>query len=439
MSNDGAQERPGADTLEQAVRMLLRSVPETWSEYDRAALTEPCEQGLALLVAAGMVEQRWSFRLRMFGHPVVVEATASVTGEYGAVEALERVAAGMWEQWRDAWQERMKGPTKDAPAFHCERIGREQWRLTADGIRAREDLETDAATVFDFVLKRGFFDGWSRLSPDGRISQRLPVRGKGALEKMELVKADAPGPAGVSIANWGEGGKAFADAFAGLFAAMQAKAILPTESCAPTSQSRPAEFAFYREGDGWTIRGFGQEGHFKDKIGFQFLAKLLAAPQGTVSMMDLVAEGLAPQGTVTMSDWAAEGESCDTGVPAGDMVLDREAMNSYRRHLDYLDDQIARARRHHDPGAVESLEQERQLVLDTLASAMGLDDRGRRLGDDLDRLRSRVAGALKRCYKAIRQAGLDKLADHFEGAVSAAGPIYSYRPAEQPDWRFSKF
>jgi|GEM_PF-3592550 len=239
-----SNEQPGEDTLEQAIRTLLRSVPEAWAEYDPAVMTEPRERALFLLVAAGMVERRSSFRLRMFGHPVAVEATFTVTGEYGGVEALERVAAGVWDQWRDAWQERTTGPAKDAPAFHCERIGREQWRLTADGIQARANLETEAAVVFDFVLKRGFFDGRPRQMPDGRISQRLPVRGKGALEKMELVKADAPGagPAGVSIANWADGGKAFADAFAAAFASIQAKGNPPAIAHAPTSTKPTATY-----------------------------------------------------------------------------------------------------------------------------------------------------------------------------------------------------
>jgi len=230
-----SNEQPGEDTLEQAIRTLLRSVPETWTEYDPAVLNEPRERGLFLLVAAGMVERRSSFRLRMFGHPVAVEATFTVTGEYGGVEALRPMAASMWEQWGHAWQAK-KGPTKDA--FHCERIGREQWRLTTDGIDARADLEGGkGAVVFDFVLKRGFFDGRPRLMPDGQISQRGPVRGKGALEKLELVKADAPGagPAGVSIANWADGGKAFADAFAGLFAMMQAKTNAPTSTEPPVT------------------------------------------------------------------------------------------------------------------------------------------------------------------------------------------------------------
>lgn len=212
--------------MEQAIRDLLRTVPETWGEYDPDGLTEPQSRALFLLVAAGRVERRISLRLRLFGHPTAVEATFTATGEYGVVEALERLAAGVWDEWRDVYEKRRAGELKEAPAFHCERIGREQWRLTAEGIQARQDVDAgQLKMVLDFVLKRGFFDGSPRLRPDGRITRRGPVRGKGALEKMELVRADSPGagPTAVSIANWPDGGKALADALAKVFTAMQAK------------------------------------------------------------------------------------------------------------------------------------------------------------------------------------------------------------------------
>jgi len=235
-------EQPDEDPLEQAIRTLLRSVPETWAEYDPDGLTEPQARALSLLVAAGMVERRITFRLRLFGHPVAVEATITITGEYGAVEALKRLSAGVWEEWRDTYEKRRAGDLKEASAFHCERIGREQWRLTTEGIQARGDLETEAAVVFDFVLKRGFFDGEPRLMPDGRISQRLPVHGKGTLERMKLVKAGAPGagPAGVSVANWADGGKAFADVVAAKSAEIQATAAPPAPAPAAKAEAEDA-------------------------------------------------------------------------------------------------------------------------------------------------------------------------------------------------------
>jgi hypothetical protein len=164
-----------------------------------------------------MIERRISFRLQMFGHPVAVEATITVTGEYGFAEAVKYVSARMLDDWREVFENRKSSDQKDDPMVHCERIGNEQWRLTAEGLVARGDLNNgNSSMVFDFVLKRGFFDGRPRLMPDGRISRREPVRGQGKLEKMALVNSNA-GPTGVNIDNWGEGAKAFAAAFAELF------------------------------------------------------------------------------------------------------------------------------------------------------------------------------------------------------------------------------
>jgi hypothetical protein len=204
------------ETLEHAVDRLLRTVPQVWTEYDESVLSALEERALSLLTGAGMIERRISFRLQMFGHPVAVEATITVTGEYGFAEAVRYIPARMQEYWREVFEKRKASDQEDAPAFHCERIGNEQWRLTGEGLLARADLDNgNSATVFDFVLKRGFFDGRPRLMPDGRISRREPVRGQGKLERMTLVNSSAA-PPGVNIANWGDGAKAFAAAFAEL-------------------------------------------------------------------------------------------------------------------------------------------------------------------------------------------------------------------------------
>jgi hypothetical protein len=106
--------------------------------------------------------------------------------------------------------------------------------LTDQGVIARKDLDGEGpkaagpipamqtqpqGAVFDFVLKKGFF------------KQRPPVRGKGALLKMQKIKADAA-PAAINIGNWRDGGDAFAQSFSPLIVklleAMQAKAPAPT-------------------------------------------------------------------------------------------------------------------------------------------------------------------------------------------------------------------
>lgn len=204
-------------TLEQAVAHFLRTVPETWTDHDLSTLSELQERGVCLLSAAGMIERRVTLRLRVVGHPVAVEATITMTGEAGLAQAMEFVLKDLWNDWQEALEQH-----GDGTVSHCERIGNEQWRLTAEGVLARNDLDAgNAAMVFDFVLRRGFFDGQPRLLPNGKISQRLPVRGVGKLERLTRVNANASS-AGVSIANWDAGAEAFAKAFTELLKATQA-------------------------------------------------------------------------------------------------------------------------------------------------------------------------------------------------------------------------
>jgi hypothetical protein len=230
---------PQGDTVESLVARFLRVVPETWTDHDPTKSSELHERALDLLTTAGMIERRVTLRLRMIGHPALVEATITMTGEAGLAQAMEFVLKDLWNDWREAFEQR-----GDGPVSHCERIGNEQWRLTAEGVAARNDLDAgNAATVFDFVLRRGFFDGQPRLLPDGRISQRLPVPGRGVLERMRRVSGDAS-PANMAIANWEAGGQAFAAAFAELLKAKQAAeepAPAPMAGNARPSQKRSTE------------------------------------------------------------------------------------------------------------------------------------------------------------------------------------------------------
>jgi hypothetical protein len=207
---------PNGNALEQLIARFLRTVPEKWAEYDLAALSEIEELAIRLLTAAGMIERRMTIRLRLFGHPEVAEATITFTGEGGLAQAAESLLADLWDDWREIFEKRKASDLKDAPTSHCERIGKEQWRLTIDGASARNELGGDeiaSTRMLDFVLKRGFFDGKPRLLPGGRISQRLPVNGRGALERMLRVGSATP-RAGFDITNCPEVGEAVAKALA---------------------------------------------------------------------------------------------------------------------------------------------------------------------------------------------------------------------------------
>lgn len=229
--------------VEQAIGALLRRIPPAWSEFDRDGLTEIEEKGLFLLGAAAMVEKRTAFRVRLIGHPIAVHATVTATGEYGFAEAMEQVVAGAWQQWRADLEKR---PLNEKLAFLCERIGIDQWRLTHEGVLARADIEAgDPATVCDFVLKRGFFDGKPRLLPDGRVSKREPVRGRGKGERLEFVSAEKLDPQGPAVAvnNWPEGASAIAAAFAPFFADLKPQGDPPAARATPSSNSPASAIA----------------------------------------------------------------------------------------------------------------------------------------------------------------------------------------------------
>ncbi len=152
------------DAIETLVGQLLRSVPETWADLDPPTLSALQEQTLFLLTASGMIERRVTFRLRMAAQPDAVEATISITGEGGLAQAMQFLIKETWNDWREGFENQRGDDSDDTPRFHCERVGSEQWRLTPEGVMARSDLDNgNTATVIDFVLKKGSYDGKPRM------------------------------------------------------------------------------------------------------------------------------------------------------------------------------------------------------------------------------------------------------------------------------------
>jgi len=203
---------------------LLGRAPERWAVLSPDDLSAKEADALALLVAAELVERRCHLRLQMFHRPMVIEATITATGEYGLVEALESLAAGLWEDWRAAFSTWRNGDARGPAPVHCELLEPQEWRLTASGVQARYDLaEGHGRSVCDFVLRR-----WP-------LTLRPPVRGQGRLVKFGPVDAMSA-PAAIAVANWSEGAAAFAEAFARLAESLPSKGQAPSAaSSVPTS------------------------------------------------------------------------------------------------------------------------------------------------------------------------------------------------------------
>ena len=187
--------------------LFLRSVPESWDELDPSGLTAIHERLLAQLTVAGLVERRVTLRLRVSGAPGVMEATIVFTGECGLAKAVEFVLADLWPIWRN----RSESANEAVRRVHCERLGHEEWRVTEEGVLAREDIAAGREQgVVDFILRRGFFDGQAMGLPDGRSHRRVAVEGHGSLIRIRRVADETPGRA--TITDWEAGAVAISQA-----------------------------------------------------------------------------------------------------------------------------------------------------------------------------------------------------------------------------------
>ena len=119
---------------------MLRRVPDGWTAFSPDDLSAQQTSSLAFLVVAEMVERCCRFRLRMLNQSLAVEATITATGEYGLVEALETLAASLWENWRGDFAAWYASDTRDSTPVHGELLEPQEWRLTTSGDQARCDL-----------------------------------------------------------------------------------------------------------------------------------------------------------------------------------------------------------------------------------------------------------------------------------------------------------
>lgn len=200
------------DLLAEAVAGLLARIPEKWEPVP-SDLSDHEKQALVALIAAGLVERRITFSIRLPGQQERAIIAIEITGEGGLAEAMEGALQELWLRWGKRWAE-LRGEVGSPK--HIIETKEDYWRLSSHGKIAKEDLESEdplnRRCPIDFVLRRGFFDGAPKLMPDGRIVRREPVRGYGRLLRCQIENAPS-GSLGVEVNNWQAGAEAFAKAF----------------------------------------------------------------------------------------------------------------------------------------------------------------------------------------------------------------------------------
>jgi hypothetical protein len=119
--------------------------------------------------------------------------------------------------------------------------------------------------------------------------------------------------------------------------------------------------AFLPQGDNWIVAYGGRRTVLADMKGLHDLRRLLSAPGEEIHCLDL-AERAA-------------------GSDSGDAVLDARARRAYQERIRDLQEELVEAEDMNDLGRAERVRAEMDRLIETLASALSLGGRSRRLGD----------------------------------------------------------
>jgi len=180
---------------------------------------------------------------------------------------------------------------------------------------------------------------------------------------------------------------------------------------APPPPTRPPH-VFRRDHDVWTLAFDGVEIRIPDAKGLRDMHALLAHPH-----VEIPAARLATDLFVSAD------------APP---VLDARAKEDYRRRLDALAHELDRADRRGDAGRAETLEKERQALLDELRRAAGLGGRDRSMHSDRERIRKTVTARIRDTLRRLDDRH-PALAAHLRASVRT-GAACVYAPAEPVSW-----
>jgi hypothetical protein len=180
-----------------------------------------------------------------------------------------------------------------------------------------------------------------------------------------------------------------------------------------------SEFIFRADGDGYFLRGFGEQGHISARgaKGLHDIFRLVKSPRVLVPMLVLD---------------AGEGTRLLNGDEhSRQPVADEETLKSIMAKRNQLKADIKNAN-----SEVERDELREELEkLETEAKKMfGLAGESRDLNNPNDRLRPKLLWRKTSACKLMKDCGLSKLADHFDISIKSADGCLVYSPSINITW-----
>jgi hypothetical protein len=167
-----------------------------------------------------------------------------------------------------------------------------------------------------------------------------------------------------------------------------------------------------RDGMDWLLAYGGRQVRLRDAKGLHDLATLVANPGHEVAATTLLAGGAtAPRS-------------------GADAMLDEWARTAYRRRIEELDRELARADAGGDAARSARAAAERAEIVAALKGAVGLGGRPRRLGDADEKARTTVTARIKDVVRRIAEVH-PELAAHLSQAIKT-GRVCVYQPTSPP-------
>lgn len=186
---------------------------------------------------------------------------------------------------------------------------------------------------------------------------------------------------------------------------------------APGSGAAPAEAAaLVPEAGQWRLSFAGQTVRLPDLKGLHDIRRLLERPGTEVHCLDLAERG-------------------DEHF-AGDAALDEPARRTLKARIRDLQEDLAEAEDRNDPLRAERLRGEIEELVDTLAKALGLGGRSRRLGSLAERARTTVTWRIRHALRKI-EAAHPALGRHLANSLRT-GTFCAYRPERSIAWQLSE-
>ncbi len=182
---------------------------------------------------------------------------------------------------------------------------------------------------------------------------------------------------------------------------------------------------FRRDGEYWTIAFQGDSFRLQDAKGLRYLARLLAGPGQEIHALDLVARERDP-GARTRVESRTTDELDSSGFGDAGEILDAQAREAYRQRLSELEAEMAEAEAWNDPERVSRLRAEHDLLVEELASSVGLGGRSRVAASAAERARLSVGKAIRAALRRI-ETHSPSLGRHLALAVHT-GTFCSYTP-----------